>query len=111
MANFDDAALEREARRLAPIIRRNLDAVIRSLSERQLVDVIVDALRGATDLAIVDHGSRVSFVILALLLGRNFTEHPKVKVLIDAPDAGIETKIQTLLSEVQWHLRRAEGVL
>jgi hypothetical protein len=106
---FDKQARWREARRLAPVMRRNFAEQTKNLDDAQLEQTIAQALDRAAAWSLSKHSACVNFVILWLLLGPDFDKAEKVRRYLNYPIPHVDTsvKLNVLMSEVQYMLGRA----
>ncbi len=109
-ALLDQAARQKEAMRLRPIMRENLVEATAALDDAALLAHITAALGRVAAWGVRQRGAATDFVILWLLLGPDFDRAPAIGRLFSPGGPGtpgIDAKVRALMAELQWKMRTA----
>lgn len=108
-AQLDQRATQREAARLAPIMRRNFDAQLREVTAADLLARIERALNAVTTAGVTERRAVTAFVILALLIGEGFHEQANMAPIMNCGvPRTIELALVAMLAELKWQLSKLE---
>ncbi len=107
IAQLDSHAQQQEAVRLSPMVRENFPELTQSQTDEQLQASIQAALARCSHWQVQTHAAMVDFVILWVLIGKNFDSAPEIAHLLNLKGTSIDTKIRALLTEFKWQLHLA----